>query len=88
MGDHRGKAVHDKAIHTRLGHREKLYAAVTDQLLAVRGRPRRLGLDGGAVAATASGTVVVSADAPRVRPRPSSSANVDRRSEYVGATKA
>jgi hypothetical protein len=54
---------------------------VTDQLLAVRGRPRRLGLDGGAVSATASGTDVLSADPPRVRPRPNSSANVDRRSE-------
>ena len=81
MGEHCGKAVHEKAIHTRLGHGKGRYAAVTDQLLAVRGRPRRLGRDGGAVSATGSGTVVVSADAPRVRPRPSSNANVDRRSE-------
>jgi hypothetical protein len=81
MGDRCGKAVHEKTIRSRLGHGERLYAAVTDQLLAVRGRPRRLGLDGGAVSATASGTDVVSADPPRVRPRPNSSANVDRRSE-------
>lgn len=60
---------------------DSLYAAVTDQLLAVRGRPRRLGLGGGVVSVTASGTAVVSADPPRVRPRPNSSANVDRRSE-------
>jgi hypothetical protein len=80
MGDHCGKAVHEKAIHSRLWHGGCLYAAVTNQLLGFRGRPRGFGFD--SVAVSVFGTAVVSVDAPRpTRPNPSCFAIVERRSE-------
>jgi hypothetical protein len=43
MGHHCGKAITEKAIRPRPSHGERTYAAVTDQLPCVRGRPGRLG---------------------------------------------
>ena len=59
------------------------YAAVPDQLLGVRGRPGRLRGVGvfGAAWVSISDTAIVSTEAPRVRPRPSCFAILERRSE-------
>ena len=72
MGGHCCEAIYEKAIRSRLGHAERLYAAVTDQLLNVRARPGRLG-----------GVEIFGAAADPLpsRPNPSCFASPDRRSE-------
>ena len=83
MGHHCCKAIYEKAIHSRLGRGELVYAALADQLLGVRDRPGRLrGVRVfGAVWVSISGTAIVSIEAPRFRPRPGCFARPDRRSE-------
>jgi hypothetical protein len=55
---------------------EYAYAAVTDQLLGVRGRPGRLRGVGAAVGVTAGGIATFG-----LRPSPRAFANIERRSE-------
>ena len=74
MGHHCCKGIYEKAIRSRFGHGEWAYAAVTDQLLGVRGRPGRLRGVG------VSGAAVVLDSQPN-RPSPSCLAIVERRSE-------
>jgi hypothetical protein len=74
MGHHCCKAINEKAIRPRPSHGERAYAAVTDQLPCVRGRPGRLRGVG------VFGTAVV-LDLLPSRPRPICFASPDRLSE-------